>query len=269
MPHPTAASTNPRHSLPPEPHRSSSVISSPVVFPFEARSRMSSFTSAQEQASRSSSYATTQSSSSNTNEGEATPSVKHHPHHPPNQNLSPPPRTTSLQPSPSAPKLHQTISSSSTASTSSVPAPLLRPNTTLRPTTAPYRPGFQPKGVYRPRTDEFIDLRRISRDGDVSSGMHKRVERTKLERRLEKLIALHFPAPGQRQEVTPRPATLNKRASSIFDLDLSDLKNMSIGDAGGLWKGVLSSGSGGKGDIRGPFRCYTCLHPAIPHANSP
>ena len=75
--------------------------------------------------------------------------------------------------------------------------------------------------MYRPRTDEFVEARNQSRDLG-------RIERTRLERRLEKLINLHFPPPGQRKVETPEPRPVrqeNRRASSFWDLDLSDLKN--------------------------------------------
>jgi rabenosyn-5 len=128
------------------------------------------------------------------------------------------------------------------------------PSQPTRP-TAPYRPGFQPKGVYRPLTEEFISARRNHRDVG-------RVERTKLERRFEKLIALHF---SEARDIDPNNDKVEKekgnvrsgaadrrRTSSFFDLDLSDLRNM---DAGELWKGVLQSQvvQGGKADIRGAF----------------
>lgn len=93
---------------------------------------------------------------------------------------------------------------------------------------------------------------------------------------MEKLIALHFPVPGSERdkekereqhketlEGRRRPGVgaaerANRRASSIFDLDLKDLRSMSFGvDAGGLWRGVLGQGQGGmggKGDIRGALR---------------
>ncbi|KIP08146.1 hypothetical protein PHLGIDRAFT_69866 [Phlebiopsis gigantea 11061_1 CR5-6] len=110
-------------------------------------------------------------------------------------------------------------------------------------TPAPYRPGFQPKGVYRPRTDEFLEARKQRNDQD-------RVERTRLERRLEKLISLHFPHPDQKKEkdsLSVRPGP-NRRASSFFDIDISTLKGKSAGD---LWKGVVQAqAAGGKNDIR-------------------
>lgn len=117
-------------------------------------------------------------------------------------------------------------------------------------TPAPYRPGFQPKGVYRPRTDEFLEARK----GRSDVG---RVEKTRLERRLEKLIQLHFPHPDSQRakekerEAVGRPgAGLNRRASSFFDMDFSSIRGKSAGD---LWKGVVQSQAGGKSDIRGQF----------------
>ncbi|KDQ33889.1 hypothetical protein PLEOSDRAFT_1033149, partial [Pleurotus ostreatus PC15] len=118
---------------------------------------------------------------------------------------------------------------------------------------APYRPGFQPKGVYRPRTDEFFDARR-----EAHNSGSLRIERTKLERRLEKLIALHFPE-KEEQHALQRPSAGNHRRSSFFDLDLSDLKSM---DPSGLWKNMMMQGTssiGGKGDIRGTkHHCRLC-----------
>lgn len=112
---------------------------------------------------------------------------------------------------------------------------------------APYRPGFQPKGVYRPRTDEFIQSRKASRDVG-------RIERTRLERRLEKLINLHFPSESQKLKEKPEqrpPPRPNKRLSSIFEMDFSELRSKSASD---LWREVVQSqvtpGSG-KNDIRG------------------
>ncbi|KAK0458468.1 FYVE zinc finger-domain-containing protein [Desarmillaria tabescens] len=168
------------------------------------------------------------------------------------QAVTPPTRTISLHPSPSvspAPRPPSSGSVRPTPSRSSTSTP--PPATPIIRSDAPYRPGFQPRGVYRPRTDEFLALRKISRDGVEESGMQKRMERTKLERRLEKLIALHFPVGGRSvagDEKHLRPGG-NRRASSLFDLEFGDLKRMSLSDATGLWKGVLSSG-GGQHDVR-------------------
>lgn len=119
-------------------------------------------------------------------------------------------------------------------------------------TPAPYRPGFQPKGVYRPRTDEFLEARKSKGDKD-------RVERTRLERRLEKLISLHFPHPDhkqkQKEQSDSRPAAVqNRRASSFFDIDIASLKGKSAGD---LWKGVVQAQVGGKNDIRAAEQAIT------------
>ena len=151
-----------------------------------------------------------------------------------------PPRSASLAPPKTPPKVPSPTSAISSATSSPTPSLSTLPvhNSTHR-LPAPYRPGFQPKGVYRPRTDDFMADRKESSD-------RGRVERTKLERRLEKLIDLHFP--HERVKMTQPPA--NRRASSFFDFDLSDLKSM---DATGLWKGMLQSSSlqGTKGEIRG------------------
>ncbi|KAI6038458.1 hypothetical protein EDC04DRAFT_3022518 [Pisolithus marmoratus] len=94
------------------------------------------------------------------------------------------------------------------------------PKATSRP-LAPYRPGFQPRGVYRPRTDEFFLARKTKADAG-------RIERTKLERRLEKLIHLHFPI-SEAESAAPKRITEHRRASSFFDLDISSIKNMDAG----------------------------------------
>lgn len=150
----------------------------------------------------------------------------------------PPPKAVSPAPSQGY-SVPQTPASSSSSS-SSIP--------TIRQarSQAPYRPGFQPKGMYRPRTDEFIEFRKAGRD----SG---RVERTRLERRLEKLVNLHFPHPDLVKEKAAvennRPNTQNRRQSSFFDLTFNDLRTKSAGD---LWKEVITPQPtpGSKADIR-------------------
>ncbi|KAJ7197138.1 FYVE zinc finger-domain-containing protein [Mycena pura] len=153
----------------------------------------------------------------------------------------PPPRTSSLAPQTTSPSTTSRASSSD-PSRQTTPAPVpasvpASPSTQVPPrqVSAPYRPGFQPKGVYRPRTDEFI----AHRKAHATSTGYASAERTKLERRLEKLIALHFPEEGKKVTGTGRQPSLtqpeaNRRASSFFDLDL---------------KNILSGG-GGKEDIR-------------------
>ena len=97
-------------------------------------------------------------------------------------------------------------------------------------------------------TDDFLSVRRMKREGEGEGGM-KRVERTKLERRLEKLINLHFPLQPDSKEATDgllREKTLgingheNRRGSSIFDFQT--LKNVNFNDASDFWKGVVSGG---------------------------
>lgn len=140
----------------------------------------------------------------------------------------------------------------SPAVTSPLPA---RPSQHVPRSPAPYRPDFQPRGVYRQRTDDFIEARRRTRD----SG---RIERTRLERRLEKLINLHFPNPHHENHrnslqvsngrVDDKSSKQIRRSSSIFDFNFSDLKHKSAAD---LWKDVIQSqaSSGSKVDTRGAF----------------
>ena len=86
-----------------------------------------------------------------------------------------------------------------------------------------------------------------------------RVEKAKLSRRLEKLIDLHFGVPdsvaegslnGGNKTTSSRagstPASHNRRASSLFDLDI---KNLRISDTADLWRGVV--GNSKTFDIRG------------------
>ncbi|KAI0818537.1 FYVE zinc finger-domain-containing protein [Irpex lacteus] len=104
-----------------------------------------------------------------------------------------------------------------------------------------------------------------------------RVERTRLERRLEKLVNLHFPHPSldaaepgrkekgkESQNATTRrqgsasstaisAPSISRRASSFFEIDVASLRGKTAGD---LWRGVVTStqasagGGGGKTDIR-------------------
>ncbi|KAG1835586.1 hypothetical protein EV424DRAFT_1357656 [Suillus variegatus] len=154
---------------------------------------------------------------------------------PPPSSSAPVSATTSTSGSPAA-------STPSLPSTSSAPASSSAQIRTSTPTrsAAPYRPGFQPKGVYRPRTDEFSEYRTKR----VDEG---RIEQTKLERRLEKLIALHFPVENsvekgvgaRKDEVSVNGRGMEKRRA--FNMDASE-----------LWKGVLQSQmiQGSNGDTR-------------------
>lgn len=138
------------------------------------------------------------------------------------------------------------------------PIPSGSPSTPTASSRTVYRPGFQPKGVYRPLTDDFLSMRRQKREMG-------RVERTRLERRLEKLVELHFPRDDEGEKTTDvsaegkgkgkeRPQAPARRASSFFEIDFSELRAKSASD---IWRGVLesraSAANGGKGDVRGMF----------------
>ncbi|KAH6918704.1 FYVE zinc finger-domain-containing protein [Coprinopsis sp. MPI-PUGE-AT-0042] len=142
-------------------------------------------------------------------------------------------------------------------STSTTPTILSPSAPSQRIPQAPYRPGFQPKGAYRQRTDEYLSVRKIKRAGEGEEGRLMRIERTKLERRLEKLIALHFPPPGTKKSMdSPIPPHIRKeknapsalrRASSFFDID--KMKSLKLNDPSELWRGVMGD-AGGKDDVR-------------------
>jgi hypothetical protein len=126
----------------------------------------------------------------------------------------------------------------------------------------PFRAGFQPRGHTRHRTDEFLAIRRVKRDGEEKeSGGFKRVERTKLERRLEKIIALHFPLDGISHEPPEKLASDKSRAdlprnqrrpSSFFGLE--NLRNIKVNEPNDLWRAIVSGGGLGESNrmsIRG------------------
>ncbi|KAG6911438.1 hypothetical protein DXG01_014512 [Tephrocybe rancida] len=171
----------------------------------------------------------------------------------PTQSTAPSSTPSTRPPSSNGPPAPQRAATSSTRPQSSNGAPAPQRAATSSPAPqraqAPYRPGFQPKGLYRPLTDDFLALRRTKRDGDGADGQGpgtKRVERTKLLRRLEKLIDLHFP---HDDAARPRPAphgnANHRRASSFFDFDI---RKINISDPGGLWRGVV--GGGDANDVR-------------------
>ncbi|KAJ1309789.1 hypothetical protein OPQ81_006554 [Rhizoctonia solani] len=145
-----------------------------------------------------------------------------------------PPRTTTPVSAPTPPRPTTPVVAPTPTSNTPVPyAVLSRPSSASPSPTntpggsasrpAPYRAGFQPKGVYRHRTEEFEAARAKKIDG-------KRTEEKRLSRRLEKLIDLHF---SPREKDAPPP--INRRASSFFD-DLADFKNKSANE---LWRGVV------------------------------
>ncbi|KAJ3867056.1 FYVE zinc finger-domain-containing protein [Lentinula novae-zelandiae] len=134
----------------------------------------------------------------------------------PSRTLTPPP------PAPTESRI-TSITSPTPISTSPSPLPPTSKSPSKSPSKAPYRPGFQPTGLTRFRTDE---------DGPGGPGEgigtnEKRVERTKLERRLEKIIALHFPETVDRN-ANPSSTDSRKRTSSFFEnFDIRDFRRMS------------------------------------------
>ncbi|KLO14693.1 hypothetical protein SCHPADRAFT_302337 [Schizopora paradoxa] len=176
--------------------------------------------------------------------------------------LSPPPRTSSLilQPPLAAPSTGQSPSPPRPPSPrSNISSPRMQSpvpsGASASSSRAVYRPGFQPKGVYRPLTDDFLSIRKEKREVG-------RVERTRLERRLEKLVDLHFPregeANGKGKEKSSAPPMVSRRSSSIFDIDFNELRSKTASD---IWRGVLESraaaANGGKGDVRAAEQVIT------------
>ncbi|KAG8984082.1 carboxypeptidase Y-deficient [Tulasnella sp. JGI-2019a] len=119
---------------------------------------------------------------------------------------------------PSASRPASSTSAPRSGTTMSAPSP-------VKPAPAPYRPGFQPKGAYTSRTDEFV----AARSGCVDS---RNAEEKRSLRRLEKLVDLHFSA----ESIVKEKPQAVRRSSSIFDL--ADLKGKGPAE---LWKGVVES----------------------------
>ncbi|SPO21665.1 related to vacuolar segregation protein PEP7 [Ustilago trichophora] len=106
-----------------------------------------------------------------------------------------------------------------------------------------YRSGFQPKGVLRVRTAEFTDLRRKGHsEGEM--------EAQRMDRRLAKLIAIHFAPINDAEKLMQSPA----KKSAFMDLDLDELKRdpSSVIRKGGseLWTSFRARGRGEDPSIR-------------------
>ncbi|KAG8966030.1 carboxypeptidase Y-deficient [Tulasnella sp. 419] len=177
---------------------------------------------------------------------EPTPQMKPSPLATPPVVASPPPPPPSSLSNPTPPPVVFTPTSQITSTAPSRPSssgasgPSASTSTiTIKSGPAPYRPGFQPKGVYNLRTDEFIALRSQKVEGRQAS-------EKRLLRRLEKLIELHFtPEAAKAPLRSPSPSTPTtpstpRRNSSIFDFSVSDLKSTSASD---LFKTVLENKS--------------------------
>ncbi|KAA1111297.1 carboxypeptidase Y-deficient [Puccinia graminis f. sp. tritici] len=104
------------------------------------------------------------------------------------------PSSASASPSPSNIKRNNSPASRTTTTTPT-DTPTNRSPSNLKLNQAPFRSGFQPKGVYRDRTEELITARNSRQES-------KRLEEARLQKRLEKLIQLHFPAENNQQSAT-------------------------------------------------------------------
>jgi len=107
------------------------------------------------------------------------------------------------------------------------------PSIPVQPGRAPYLPGFQPPGVYRIRTDEFAKSR-------ANRGEVKKLESGRINRRLEKIINLHFPPPNASPTL---PETL-VRSSSNTSFSFKDLGTSRSVTPSELWTSVRRSVQG-------------------------
>ena len=91
---------------------------------------------------------------------------------------------------------------------------------------APYKPGYQPKGVINDRTDDFIAFRnsrgggrRGSKEIDIIGGGSAisigggSLEEDRLLRRLDKIVELHFPAGGTESQTSSGPGGFSRSSS--------------------------------------------------------
>jgi len=117
------------------------------------------------------------------------------------------------------------------------PASLAPPSPNAgQPGRTPYLPGFQPPGVYRVRTDELVKSRRMK--GEV-----KKAASGRINRRLEKLIKLHFPSPSAANNGNMENGRM-QRSSSTTSFSLKDLASPRSVSANDLWSSVRRSIAG-------------------------
>ncbi|KAH8914411.1 hypothetical protein BT69DRAFT_1072118 [Atractiella rhizophila] len=100
----------------------------------------------------------------------------------------------------------------------------------------PYHPRFQPKGVRRERWEDFLAVR------EKEAG-RRRLDDQRVERRAQKLIALHFPAstptPLKRTSTNSSLSSISSSISrSSSDVWSKTLKNLTLGRGGegGEWE---------------------------------
>lgn len=89
---------------------------------------------------------------------------------------------------------------------------------------APYRPGFQAKGVYRDITENYTAARR-------GRGEARRLDEGRLQKRLDKLVELHFPHPAAAGGVrtgagASQPPSRRPRASLSSFSSLTSLSSL-------------------------------------------
>ncbi|KZT53976.1 hypothetical protein CALCODRAFT_474016, partial [Calocera cornea HHB12733] len=134
---------------------------------------------------------------------------------PSNMHSRPPSRALSPSPSPApsqAPPISSPSPGPSSGSTGAISASFQsQQSQPAQHRQTPYRAGFQPKPLYRLRTDEFLEVR--NRLSDERKGEDRR-----LERRLEKLIQLHFAPKNDPAQPQPHPPALPRSTSLLNEL---------------------------------------------------
>ncbi|GAA6051153.1 hypothetical protein JCM3770_002565 [Rhodotorula araucariae] len=90
------------------------------------------------------------------------------------------------------------------------PFPPASPTFNPTPGRMPYQAGFQPQGVRRDRSDAFLQQRKRCSEA-------RKLDEGRLARRLEKLVALHFPQDGQDKAAGPPKASPLASLSSLGD----------------------------------------------------
>ncbi|GAA5911037.1 hypothetical protein JCM5296_004603 [Sporobolomyces johnsonii] len=164
---------------------------------------------------------------------------------PSSSSTSPPPGSLPRPTPPPPPSLFpfSSVPAGSSPFPPSSPAPPSSSSSTRRapsPEKArmPYQAGFQPQGVRRDRSASFFEARERAAEG-------KRLEEGRLARRLEKLVALHFPPPGDKEaspapNAPPAPSPAKEPASALATLSqFSDsLRGKSAKD---IWRTVAGN----------------------------
>ncbi|PLW12801.1 hypothetical protein PCANC_13164 [Puccinia coronata f. sp. avenae] len=140
-------------------------------------------------------------------------------------------------------KTHSPLRERPASDTELIPVRLNSPTPSTKCSQVPFRSGFQAKGVYRDRTDELIAIRNSKQES-------KRLEEARLQKRLEKLIQLHFPYQPQphhqSQELSHQNDQPERCSNSFANPPIINLSQMLFG----IVKNVSSVTSGSN---RGEF----------------